>query len=235
MFEVGGCVRDRLLGLKAKDVDFVVIAPSFSAMRDHIENILGLRIFLESPEHLTIRAGVPKGHPLRERCKDADFVLARKDGPSFDGRHPEFVEPGTLEDDLKRRDFTVNAMAQDPFTGEIIDPHGGQADLEARVLRFVGNAFDRIEEDGLRVLRALRFSITKGLEIQTSHRLALVSKLAETRLASVSVERIQGELEKMFRHDTLATLRLLNELPEGMQEAIFRGGLWLLPTLKKRR
>src|SRR5690606_30256826 len=111
MFEVGGCVRDDLLGIPTKDVDFTVVAPSFDAMRDHLIRE-GFRIHVESPEFVAIRAGVPEGHPLRERTKDADFVLARKDAPTGDGRRPDFVEPGTLMDDLARRDFTVNAMAR---------------------------------------------------------------------------------------------------------------------------
>ena len=231
LFEVGGCVRDELLGIPSKDVDFVVIAPSFEAMERHIDE-MGLKVFISKPEFVTIRAGVPKGHPLRARCKDADFVLARKDGPSTDGRRPDFVEPGTLEDDLRRRDFTVNALARDPFTGEIVDPHGGLTDLEDRSLRFVGAAHERIREDGLRVLRGFRFAITKGLKPTPETVAALRSDLAADMLQAVSVERIREELEKMLHHDTLRTLSTLTGMGWRMREAIFRDGLRLSATLK---
>jgi len=121
-FEVGGCLRDEFKGIPSKDVDFAVEAPSFEAMRDElIED--GFEIFEERPEFFTIRAKVPKGNPLEDRTRVADFVMCRKDGPSSDGRRPDFVEPGTIFDDLARRDFTVNAIARNAITGEIIDPH----------------------------------------------------------------------------------------------------------------
>src|SRR4051812_1141546 len=97
-YEVGGCVRDELLGIPSKDIDFVVIAPSFEAMRAHLL-AEKFKIFVEKQEFVTIRASVPPGHPLRQRTRDADFVLARKDSPTSDGRRPDYVEPGTLEDD----------------------------------------------------------------------------------------------------------------------------------------
>ena len=228
LFEVGGCVRDDLLGIPSKDVDFVVIAPSFEAMSNHIKE-MGLNIFIEKPEYVTIRAGVPSGHPLRERCRDADFVLARKDGPSSDGRRPDFVEPGTLLDDLSRRDFTVNAMARDPFTGLIIDPFNGQIDLQNKVLRFVGDAQQRISEDGLRVLRGLRFCITKNLKPSTLTLEALRSELAIQMLQNVSVERIQIEVNKMLDHDALSAIQELHRF----HAAVFRDGLRLTTTMKR--
>ena len=229
LFEVGGCVRDDLLGIPSKDVDFVVIAPSFDAMHHHIKDVLGLKVFLVKEEFATIRAGVPKGHPLRSRCKDADFVLARKDGPSTDGRRPDFVEPGTLADDLARRDFTVNALARDSQTGEIIDLFDGLAHLKERKLQFVGHPLRRIEEDGLRVLRALRFTITKGFSL-VDH-VSIKTDLAARMLSKVSRERIREEVEKMFRHDTLASLALLQEFPS-LLPIIFKDGLRLSATLK---
>ena len=126
-FEVGGCVRDSLLGRNTKDIDFTVVAPSFGAMRQHLLNE-GFTIHVENPEFQTIRCGVPEGHVLRKRTKDADFVWARHEGPYSDGRHPDWVEPGTLLDDLERRDFTVNAIARG-VDGHIIDPFDGQVIL----------------------------------------------------------------------------------------------------------
>lgn len=232
LFEVGGCLRDELLGLPSKDIDFVCEAPGFEAMKLHLEE-MGLKIFLSKPEFATIRCGIPEGHPLRSRCKDADFVLARRDGPTADGRRPEYVEPGTLADDLARRDFTINALARCPLSGDIIDHHNGREDLSKRVLRFVGDPIKRIEEDGLRVLRGFRFSITKKLVIEPLTDAALRSATSTRMLACVSIERVREELEKMFAYDTLGSLQLLGSLSKDLQLAIFRDNLRLSATLKK--
>lgn len=229
-FEVGGCVRDALLGVTSKDVDFAVVAPSFAAMSDRLVAD-GFKLHLVAPEFATIRAGVPDGHVLRERTKDADFVLCRVDGPSSDGRRPDFVRPGTLLDDLARRDFTVNAIARG-VDGVLVDPFGGAADLADRRLRFVGDAAARITEDGLRVVRGLRFMVTKGLVPTVDTWDALNSDLAARMLGSVSTERIRDELDRMFAHDTLASLQLLSELDTNVRNALFPTGLRLAATMK---
>lgn len=231
-FEVGGCVRDEMLGLPVKDVDFSVEAESFDAMRDGL-NAMGFRIFQERPEFLTIRAGVPKDSPLRDRTKDADFVMCRADGPTADGRRPEFVTPGTIFDDLARRDFTVNAMARTE-DGTLVDPFDGQADLTNGVLRFVGDPMTRVMEDGLRVLRGFRFMVTKGFAAEAATWRTLVSPEAAEMLRCVSVERVREELSKMFEADTLESMGLLTALPEATTDAMFRDGLKLAPTLKGR-
>ncbi len=230
MFEVGGCVRDAFMGVKSKDVDFVVLAPSFDAMREELI-AQGFTIHVEKPEFVTIRAGVPKGHSLRERTKDADFVLARKDSATGDGRRPDFVEPGDLMDDLARRDFTVNAIAR-AVDGRIIDPFGGRAAIEFRRLEFVGDPEQRIREDGLRVIRGFRFMVTKGLHPSAPTATAMVSPLAVEMLAQVSTERIRDELERMFAHDTLATLAVIESMPATMREVMFGNGLRLSATMR---
>jgi tRNA nucleotidyltransferase (CCA-adding enzyme) len=241
--EVGGAVRDKFLGVNSKDVDFVAIpiSPEFHRdANDAFKNLVrhlkwcGFKVFLETPEFFTVRVQVPDGHPLKERTNVADFVLARKDGPSSDGRRPDFVLPGTLMDDLQRRDFTVNAMAI--LNDELIDPFGGREDLDNRLIRFVGNPMDRIAEDGLRVIRALRFVVTKSgftLELETFR--AINSNFAAEMLMKVSVERIREELEKMFFVDSVGTMKLLYQVfsLNSLQDAIFRDGLRLQPTLKK--
>jgi tRNA nucleotidyltransferase/poly(A) polymerase len=231
VYEVGGCVRDALLGLPCNDVDFVGVAPSFNHLRHYVEHVLGLEVIegTVKPEYATFKARVPKGHKLRERCTSADFVLARVDGPSSDGRRPDYVEPGTLEDDLKRRDFTVNAMARDLETGELVDLYEGQQDLKNKVLRFVGDPKTRIQEDGLRVLRALRFSVTKGFSLVET--MSLDSDYALEALRSVSRERMREELEKMFKHDTLFSLTLLQAFPR-LLPVLFKDGLRLSATMK---
>jgi tRNA nucleotidyltransferase (CCA-adding enzyme) len=238
--EVGGAVRDKFLGVDSKDVDFVAIPRNLEFHRsaeDAFNNLVrhlkwcGFKVFLETPEFFTVRAQVPEGHPLKQRTNVADFVLARKDGPSSDGRRPDFVLPGTLMDDLQRRDFTVNAMAI--LDDELIDPFGGREDLEKNLLRFVGNPTERIAEDGLRVMRALRFAATKNFDIDADTWDAINNDFAAEMLMKVSVERIREELERMFLADTLWSLRVLNDINIEVQDAIFRDGLRLMPTLKK--
>lgn len=237
-FEVGGCVRDEFLGIASKDVDFSVVADSgeFQTAQqafDALEQFMtsnGFNVFESRPEFLTIRARVPKGHPLEQRTFVADFVLARLDGPSSDGRRPDWVQPGSLQDDLARRDFTVNAIARSE-DGTIVDPFGGVEDIQLRNLRFVGNARERIDEDGLRVMRAFRFLITKDFTMKAAEFEILKSEFAAEMLQKVSVERIREELNKMFRADTLGSLQLLCGLPTHTRSAIFRDGLRLDATL----
>jgi tRNA nucleotidyltransferase/poly(A) polymerase len=234
-FEVGGCVRDDLRNIPCNDVDLLLVgAESFEAGIAHATG-LGLAPIPGTfkPEFATFKAAVPKGHDLRERCKAVDFVLARKDGFHSDGRRPDSTEPGTLEDDLRRRDFTVNALARNLETGEIVDLFGGQEDLRQRNLRFVGPPLERIKEDGLRVLRGFRFQVTKGLIPTQTTMLALRSRTSVEMLNKVSVERVREEMEKMLKHSTLESLALLGSLSQGMQMAIFRNGLRLSASLKK--
>lgn len=245
-YEVGGCVRDSLLGLSSKDVDFSVVAREgvFSDAESAFHSLEaflvseGFRLFGNEHPHqkelslrtLTLRARVPEGHPLRSRTTVADFVLARRDGPYSDGRRPDWVAPGSLEDDLARRDFSVNALARG-VDGTLIDLFGGEDDLNAGLLRFVGDPTKRIAEDGLRVMRGIRFCVTKGFDIEAETWNAIISEFAAEMLSKVSVERVREELNKMFRANTLHSLRLFGMLPEHTQEAIFRDGLRLDATM----
>lgn len=235
MFEVGGCVRDELLGLPTKDIDYTVVASGgWNEMYSYL-TLAGFDIFVESPQYLTIRARFPRDVTVsngREvKGLTADFVLARREGQYTDGRRPDEVEPGTLADDLARRDFTVNAMAKD-HNGEIIDLFGGYLDLEARLLRCVGTPEERFTEDALRALRALRFAITKGMSLDESVADALRSEWLPPLLVNVSTERKREELLRAFKHDTLATLDLLMLQTPEFREAVFADGLWLMPTLR---
>lgn len=233
-FEVGGCIRDELMGLHSKDVDFSVVASdaipienAFDALEQWM-NDNNFKICEIKKEFHTIRALVPKTHSLHERTRVADFVLARRDGPSSDGRHPDWVESGSLLDDLSRRDFTVNAIAR-AEDGTLIDPFDGQSDIHNRILRFVGDPEQRIKEDGLRVLRGIRFSITKGLTMEATTHETIFSPLAPEMIRKVKPDRIREELNKMLRHDSLATMKMLGTHPV-LIESIFRNGVRLEAT-----
>jgi tRNA nucleotidyltransferase (CCA-adding enzyme) len=141
------------------------------------------------------------------------------------------VKPGTLEDDIFRRDFSVNALCRD-IQGNLIDFVDGVSDIENKILRFVGDPEQRIKEDGLRVLRGFRFQITKGFVPEVETHAALRSGLAEEMLAGVSKERVREELNKMFMFSTLDSLHLLGTLPDTMAKVIFSGGLRLDATMK---
>lgn len=219
---VGGFVRDELLGIKSKDIDFAVEAPSYDAMKEDILS-RGYTIFIEKPEFFTIRGKHPK-------YGGVDFVLCRKDGFYTDGRRPDSVEPGTIFDDLARRDFTVNAIAKTE-DGNYIDPHEGLKDIAYLNLRCVGKAADRLSEDSLRILRALRFKITRKFAFDPE----LISSLRSERIASglktVAVERIYEELKKCYEHNTWNTITLLRSYL-AIESVIFRDiGLSLTPVV----
>lgn len=239
-FQVGGAVRDSLLGIKSKDVDFSVVSTqdfptatdAFNALHDHLTDG-GFEVFKVVPEFFTISAKVPKSHPLFTQSPVADFVLARKDGPSSNSRHPDYVLPGTLHDDLSRRDFTVNAMAID-VEGNLIDPFNGQGDLANLTLRFVGDPAQRIREDALRVVRALRFSVTHTLEFHPDTWEAINTDEAAALVSTLKPDRVRGELVKMFSKNTVLSISLLGKLNSALTWELFNGGgygtIWLKPT-----
>lgn len=254
MYRVGGCVRDEILGIPSKDVDFTVVldesdfpdassvvtVPSpFEVMESRLKK-MGFKIFLRSPEFLTIRAQFPDYKTARRFAGDgvdgrltADFVLARKESDYADGRRPDKVEVGSLEDDLARRDFSMNAIAKDA-DGNLIDPHNGVQDINDRILRAVGNAFDRLTEDALRAVRALRFSVTKDMVIDHELKFTMQTEAVLVSIReNISDERIADELSKMFRYDTVASLSALSAFPL-LTEAMFAGRVSLDATMKQR-
>lgn len=237
IFEVGGCVRDRLLGIESKDIDFtfvldnldLTVEEGFQIMTDYLHSE-GYTIFLLVPEMYTIRAKFPVTHKFAGMV--ADFVMARKEIGYIEGtRRPNLVL-GTLHDDLIRRDFTVNAIAQD-IDGNIIDPFDGRRDLENRVLNTVRGPHISFDDDPLRILRAIRFSITKNLTIPLHVRVAIEDYDYESKMKVVSTERIREELLKCMKYDTLQTLNLLSKYRR-LSNCIFTNtNLWLKPTLEQ--
>ena len=236
IFEVGGSIRDKILGLPNKDRDFCAVAPSWDALHEWCKQNMD-NIFLVKPEFLTIR-GFIGGEAI-------DIVMCRKDGPSTDGRRPDSVTPGTLMDDLSRRDFTMNAMAIEVDhnlnqIGDIIDPFNGAKDTKDGILRCVGSSELRMAEDGLRIVRAMRFAITKGVELDASlWRIMQSREMWQFVQRSVSIERVRQELDKCFKHSTTETIRFLGRInnPTTQQshlDLIFSNGLWLSPSLGKK-
>jgi|WetSurMetagenome_2_1015567.scaffolds.fasta_scaffold227696_2 tRNA nucleotidyltransferase (CCA-adding enzyme) len=227
IYKVGGAVRDQFLNRPNKDVDFAVEAESYDAMKEYIL-ANGGKIYLETPEFLTIRGKMPN-------LGDADFVLCRKDGQYSDGRRPDTVVPGTIMDDLSRREITINAMAVDVETGDVLDPFNGRADIENKLLRAVGDAEKRFNEDPLRLLRAMRFSVTLEFALHEDLiKLLSDPKMSKRMMATVSQDRIREELDKMFKADTLLTLKTLEQFPS-VRDAVFGGNLWLNVTNEKRK
>lgn len=222
-YQVGGSVRDEILGIKSKDLDYSVEAPSFEAMKNEVLK-RGGTIFLETPEYLTIRAKLNG-----EVC---DYVLCRKDGIYKDGRHPESVEPGTLKDDLLRRDFTINAMAKDE-NANIIDLFGGRQHLAERKLVCVGLAVDRLNEDALRILRAIRFMIKYDLTPDGSLRKCLLDDKIVGLLHKVSQDRVREEFSKCFHFNTFKTLNMMVLFP-ALRNVFKYHDIWLKPTSEKK-
>ena len=176
---VGGAVRDRVIGRPAGDWDLATRATPAEVMR------LFRRTIPVGVEHGTV--GVLEGGRMYE------VTTFRRDVETF-GRHAVVAFADTVGEDLARRDFTINAIAWHPLTGELLDPFGGRSDLDARILRTVGTAAERFAEDYLRVLRALRFAGQFDLEIEPETWSALSA--ATSRLSGLSAERVREELVK---------------------------------------
>jgi tRNA nucleotidyltransferase/poly(A) polymerase len=243
-YEVGGCIRDQFLGVKSKDVDFAVDMTEdfngdlqahdmYNVMRAQL-SAMGFEEVDFTPDKFTVRSKVPESRSdLLERTRYADFVMCRKDGPYSDGRHPDYVLMGNLMDDLARRDFTMNAIARDVETGEIIDPFHGIDDIQSRTIRFVGNATQRITEDALRVMRALRFCITKDFDFDDQAYIALLSQHAADMLIELDDNRKREELNKMLVADSVGTMDMLFHTFYNLVPAIFNNKIRLEGTMKK--
>jgi tRNA nucleotidyltransferase (CCA-adding enzyme) len=179
---VGGAVRDALLGHQHLDWDLAT-----DATPDQVRTVFGRK--------RTIPVGIDFG---TVGVLDADGVLHevttfRRDVRT-DGRHAEVEFGASLEEDLARRDFTVNAIAYSPSRGELYDPFHGQRDLEARVIRAVGEPADRMREDRLRALRAIRFAARFDFEIESKTWEAIQG--SASHLTRLSAERVKQEIEK---------------------------------------
>lgn len=209
----GGCVRDKLLGLEPKDFDIAT-----SATPDEIESLF--------PN--TIPVGKAFG-VIIVVSNDFQFEVAtlRKDSEESDGRRPNKVEfVSDLKQDASRRDFTINAMFEDPISGKIIDHFKGKKHLKEKRIVFVGDPQKRIEEDKLRMLRAIRFATQKGFVIDDSARGAIFAN--SHKITEVSWERIKMELDKILLSSNpsngffnLHKSELLKEILPELEETLF--------------
>lgn len=184
-YAVGGAVRDSLLGREVHDWD--VASPLRPDVTAELFASRGFKVIPTGIRHGTVTV-LSHGMPV-------EVTAFRIDGSYSDSRHPDRVEfTDRVEEDLARRDFTVNAMAYSTVRG-LCDPWNGQADLKAGIIRCVGDPSTRFAEDALRILRAFRFAAQLGFTIDDATRKAAA---ASERLSSISVERIAAETEKIL-------------------------------------
>lgn len=181
---VGGSIRDSIMGIEIGDWDITT-----SALPEETKELFKNEKIIETGiKHGTV--SIIKDHQAIE------ITTFRIDGEYSDNRHPEQVSfTRSLKEDLKRRDFTVNALAYSHSAG-LIDLYGGISDIENKIIRTVGNAEERFLEDGLRIMRALRFASTLGFTIEAETKKAIHKQ--KELLKNISVERISVELVKLL-------------------------------------
>lgn len=188
-YVVGGCVRDLLRGVEPHDYDMTT-----SARPEQIMALFAPHCIPTGLQHGTVT--------VRENHQSFEVTTFRADGPYSDGRRPDSVRFSTeLNEDLRRRDFTVNAMAMD-LRGTLYDPYGGQEDLRQGVIRCVGDADTRFGEDALRIMRALRFAATLRFSVEEETARAMVR--CAPRLEKIAAERIREEMTKLLCGDGAA-------------------------------
>ena len=199
-YAVGGCVRDLLRGETPDDYDITT-----SARPEEVMALFAGRCIPTGLQHGTVT--------VRENHCSFEVTTFRADGVYTDNRHPsEVFFSQTLEEDLQRRDFTVNAMAMD-LRGEVTDLYGGREDLQNGILRCVGDADTRFGEDALRMMRALRFAAVLGFTI--AEETARSIRKNRELLRNIAVERILVEMNKLLTGRD--ALRILLDYPEVLQ------------------
>ncbi|MCX7025371.1 MAG: HD domain-containing protein [Spirochaetes bacterium] len=182
-FLVGGAIRDMLLDQPLQDFDVATDARPEEVLR------LFKRVIPTGIKHGTVT--------VMWRGLAIETTTFRSETGYSDGRHPDSVVFGdSIHQDLSRRDFTINAMALDLESGELLDPYAGKDDLAACIIRTVGRALERFSEDGLRPLRAVRFASKLGFSVEPDTLAAIPQSMGKFRM--VSIERVREELEKIL-------------------------------------
>lgn len=210
---VGGCVRDMITGAEPKDWDITT-----NARPERIQEL-----FPESVYENSFGTVAVKTESEDPKLKIVEVTTFRIEGKYSDKRHPDEVTfADKVEDDLSRRDFTINAMAYDIDTNEVIDPYGGREDLDAKVVRTVGDPRKRFEEDALRLMRAVRFASEFGFVIEEYTEQALHESAG--LLEMIAKERIRDEFIKII---------MTGKAVEGVEE-LERTGLlkFIMPELR---
>ncbi|QDU36653.1 tRNA nucleotidyltransferase/poly(A) polymerase [Maioricimonas rarisocia] len=207
-FWAGGCVRDLLMGRRPGDYDVAT-----SAHPSEVRRVFGHRRTLSVGESFGVI--IVLGPTREDQIEVATF---RTEGPYLDGRRPEHVSFCSPDEDAHRRDFTINGMFFDPLSEQVFDYVDGQEDLTRGIVRAIGRPQDRMAEDKLRMLRAVRFAATLDFELDetTAH---AIEEMAD-QIAVVSPERIAQELKKMLvnRHRRRA-VRMLQQ--HGLLQVVF--------------
>ena len=232
IYKVGGCVRDKIMKVVPKDIDYVFInddeiniGQAYDNMRNYLINNK-YKIFLETKDCYTIRA-------KDENNITADYVLARKEIGYHEGTRKPICIPGNLYDDLERRDFTINAIAEDK-DGNYYDYFDGIHDIKNKILRTQIDPHISLNDDPLRIIRAIRFKITKEFIFSEELKEAFNNEAIWNKLSKVvSKERIRDELYKCFAHDTISTIKFINGLADYQIKILFGNNLWLKPTFEK--
>lgn len=214
---VGGCVRDLFRDTKPKDWDVTT-----NATPEDIQNIFEHSFY----ENDFGTVGVVNDDTEDETLNVIEVTPYRIEGKYSDGRRPDAVHfSDKLEDDLKRRDFTINALAYDESKGQLIDLYKGQDDIKDKIVRTVGDPHERFAEDYLRMLRAVRIAAQLGFDVSRETHEAIVSHADQ--LENVSIERIRDEFSKLLEtdspmqgitvlHETGMLKHILPELEEGI-------------------
>jgi tRNA nucleotidyltransferase (CCA-adding enzyme) len=183
VYLVGGCVRDMVRLVSPKDFDVAT-----SALPEEVQRAFR-KVIPTGIQHGTVTVVQGGTH--------VEVTTFRSEGDYLDGRRPSSVAfERDIVKDLSRRDFTINAMAYNPLDRELVDPFGGQADLQAHLIRCVGSALERFSEDGLRPMRAVRFAAVLGFSLDPSTRDAIPATLQVFR--KVALERVREELVKLL-------------------------------------
>src|SRR5215475_11397714 len=206
---VGGCVRDMVMKIEPADYDIATSA--------HPEEIT--RIFPRT-EAIGAQFGVvlviKRGHPF-------EVATFRSDEAYIDGRHPSGVVFTDAKQDVLRRDFTINGLLYDPLTNEVIDYVNGRADIEAKIVRAIGDPRARFEEDKLRILRAIRFGARLGYTIEQDTWTAV--RAMAPKIRQVSQERIREEITRILTEGQAARgFRMLEE--SGLRSEILPELMW---------
>ena len=182
----GGCVRDSMLDIAPKDYDVAT-----SASPDEVQQIFGRKKTLAIGKSFGVITVIGS-----KSAGNVEVATFRKDGGYSDGRRPDSVQFTDAKEDALRRDFTINGMFFDPVSESVIDYVGGKADVEKKLVRAIGDADQRIEEDKLRMLRGVRFAATYNFDLEQSTLAAIQNRASE--IHAVSPERIGTELRRML-------------------------------------